>query len=307
MATTQGKTRSTTVTSGQKTARHSPAAPAAAAPPKTNGQKAAPGKTHTEHEDMPWTINIPDHPARSDSPEYVASRKTMNDTAREIGDFYYGNAPYQDHHGGGLWLQDAKGWFMVKNVAGMEWSSQFCADPARVDMLRVNAQRLYALCPGAAKALGIEELLKTPITDAAGVERWTDSICNASVPLNAQHHTGTLPQGGGVHHYPTPIVDIQFFKRGDFNLWVLDGQGNITAVVPVSPPNSGDGRVQVLYSTPNSDLNNQHKQSEHAGNPLIVDATHPLAQQAYARQTEKKPIARLPVKTPASASKKSSA
>jgi hypothetical protein len=308
MATTQAKTRSTAVTSGGKTTRHSPAAPVAAAPPKTNGQGAAPGAgTHTEHEDMPWTINIPDHPARSDSPEYVKSRAFMNQTAREIADFYYGNAPYQDHHGGGLWLKDATGWFMVKNVAGMEWSSQFCADPARVDMLRVNAKRLYALCPEAAKELGIEQLLNTPITDAAGVENWTDSICNASVPLNAQHHTGTLPQGGGVHHYPTPIVDIQFFKHIDFNLWVLDGQGNITAVVPVSPPQSGDARVQVLYSTPNSDLNNLHKQAEHAGNPLIVPPDHSLAQQAFARQTVKKAITRLPVKKTAVTSKKSSA
>jgi hypothetical protein len=92
----------------------------------------------------------------------------------------------------------------------------------------------------------------------------------------------------------------------DFNLWVLDGQGNITAVVPVSPPKSGDGRVQVLYSTPNSDLNNQHKQAEHAGNPLIVPPDHPLAQQAFARQTAKKPIARLPVKTSAARTSKPS-
>ena len=307
MPTTQGKTRSTTVTSGQKTARHSSAAAVAPAQPKTNGQSAAPPGTHTEHEIMPWTISIPDHPARFDSPEYKKSRATMNQTAGEIDDFYYGGAPYQDHHGGGLWMKDAAGWFMVKNVAGMEWSSQFCADPARVDMLRMNARRLYTLCPEAAKELGIQDLLDSPITDADGVARWTDSICNASVPLSAKHHTGTLPQGGGVHHYPTPIVDIQFFKRADFNLWVLDGQGNITAVVPVSPPKSGDGRVQVLYSTPNSDLNHKHKQAEHAGNPLIVGDQHPLAQQAFARQVVKKPIARLPVKTSARTSKKSSA
>ena len=279
--------------------------PAAAAPAAAQPAAAA-GGLHVEHEDMPWTINIPDHPARSDSPEYVQSRALMNKTANTVTDFYYGAPPYQDHHGGGLWLKDADGWFMVKNVAGMEWSSQFCADPARVDMLRLNAKRLYALCPQAAQELGIEELLNTPITDAAGVENWTDSICNASVPLEAAHHTGTLPQSGGVHHYPTPITDIQFFKHADFDLWVVDAEGQPAAVVPVSPRTSGDAQVQVVYSTPNTALNRQHQAAEQGGNPLILPPEHPLAQQAFARQTAKKPVVRLAPKKPAARTSKKS-
>jgi hypothetical protein len=239
---------------------------------------------HTEHEDKPWTISIPDHPQRSDSPEYMASRRRMNEIAHTVTDFAYGQPPYQDHHGGGLWLKDTDGWFLVRNLAGMEWSSQFCADPARVDALRRNAQRLYAAFPGSAEELGIRDLLDTPITDPAGVARWCDSICNASVPLTAELHTGVLPHGGGVHHYPAPIVEIQVFKRGDFQLWVTDEQGNAAAVAPTGEPGSGDGRVHVLWATPGSDLHIAHLAATVAGHPLVLAEDHPLAMQAFSRQ-----------------------
>jgi hypothetical protein len=166
----------------------------------------------------------------------------------------------------------------------MEWSSQFCADPAKVDLIRQNAKRLYAAFPGVAQELGIQQLLDTPITDAAGVAQWTDSICNASIPLPTPAHTGVLPAGGGVHHYPSPITEIEFFKHDDFQLWVTDQQGNPAAVAPVSPRGSGDGRVHVLYATPGSDLAGQLSQSEAQSQPLILDPSHPLAQQAFAQQ-----------------------
>ena len=51
------------------------------------------------------------------------------------------------HHGGSLWLLDYDGWFMVQNEAGIEWSAQFCTDPAKADALRDNARRLYASFP----------------------------------------------------------------------------------------------------------------------------------------------------------------
>src|SRR5260370_33483622 len=124
----------------------------------------------------------------------------------------------------------------------MEWSSQFCADPAKVDVIRQNAKRLYAAFPGSAQELGIQPLLDTPITDAAGVAQWTDSICNASVPLPTPAHTGVLPTGGGVHHYPSPITEIAFFKHDAFQLWSTADQANPLAVAPVSPPASGAGR-----------------------------------------------------------------
>jgi hypothetical protein len=169
-------------------------------------------------------------------------------------------------------------------VAGIEWSSQFCADPKRVDQLRINARRLYAAFPDAVDALGIRELLDTPITDAAGVAQWTDSICNASVPLPASLHTGVLPQGGGVHHYPAPIAEIALFKYADFQLWVTDAQGQPAAVGPVSSRGSGDARVRVLYATPNTDLYHEQRQAHAAGRQHILPEDHPLAQQAFARQ-----------------------
>src|SRR6266576_3252765 len=91
--------------------------------------------THTESEDHPWIINIGDHPKRTESPEYKVARKLMIQIVSSIKEFFFGAAPYQDHHGGGLWLKDSQGWFLVKNIAGIEWSAQFCADPVKVDQL----------------------------------------------------------------------------------------------------------------------------------------------------------------------------
>lgn len=265
--------------------------------------------THTEAEDHKWDINVADHPTRADSPEYVAARQKMNEIAAGAAGLIYGSAPYQDHHGGALWLKDAQGWFMVRNLAGIEWSAQFCADPAKVDLLRQNARRLYDLLQPEIKAeLDPGGLLDTPITDAAGVAKWTDSIFNAGVPLQPTFHTGVLPAAtppaatppaaappagnappasqvpAGVHHYPTPIVDIQLFKYEDFQLWVTDAQGNPAAVAPVDARGSGNASVHVLYATPGSELAAQKQAAESASKPLILAPDHPLSQQAYTNQ-----------------------
>ena len=292
---------------------------------------------HSESEEHPWNINVPNHPQRADSPEYVAARKKMNEIAAGVTGLVYGSAPFQDHHGGALWLKDAQGgWFLVRNLAGIEWSAQFCADPAKVDLLRQNAKRLYdLLAPEIKQELDPGGLLDTPIQNAAGVASWTDSIFNAGVPLQPSFHTGVLHGGAsaggqdptagqdpttdqdptagqpasgqppatdpepavaqepaaaqaqepaGVHHYPTPIVDIQLFKYDDFQLWVTDGQGNPAAVAPVAPRGSGNASVHVLYATPGSQLAKQKQAAESANTPLILGPDHPLAQQAYVNQ-----------------------
>jgi hypothetical protein len=237
---------------------------------------------HTEHEDHGWDIEIPNHPPRTDSPEYQASRAELRHL---VGDgTYYGAPPIQDHHGGGLWLKDSAGWFFVRNLAGIEWSAQFCADPARVDQLRLNASRVYAAFPDAVDELGIADLLATPIADAAGVAAWTDSICNASVPMPAALHSGVLPHGGGVHHYPTPITDIETFKYADFNLFVTDSEGRQAAVVPVAARGSGDRRVQVLWASAGSEVHARHLAAVADGGALILDEDHELARLAFARQ-----------------------
>jgi len=242
------------------------------------------GGTHKEAESHPWQIEIPDHPGRTDSPEYVHSRQVMNQIADGIAGLPYGPSPYQDHHGGGLWLKDDDGWFIVRNFAGIEWSAQFCADPRKVDALRLNAKRLYTAFPKAAEELDIGKLLDTAITDADGVARWTDSICNASVPLPAPLHTGILPLGSGVHHYPTPITDILLIKYDDFVLFVTDAEGQPAAVVPTSPRGKGDARVRVLFETPGTELAKQHTLARRVREPLILPPDHPLARQAFVKQ-----------------------
>jgi hypothetical protein len=310
---------------------------------------------HSESETHPWSIQVPNHPARSDSPEYVAAREKMNEIAAGATGLIYGSAPFQDHHGGALWLKDDQGWFLVRNLAGVEWSAQFCAEPGKIDLLRQNAKRLYdLLAPEIKQELDPGGLLDTPITDAAGVANWTDSLFNAGVPLQPTFHIGTLaggtstpadgasapaddtsapadaagvpadatgaPAGGsgtpasatstpvdggaaapapalapapvpapaqepaGVHHYPTPIVDIQLFKYDDFELWVTDEQGNPAAVAPVSPRGSGDASIHVLYATPGSQLAEQKQAAESVNAPLILGPGHSLSQQAYKYQ-----------------------
>lgn len=267
---------------------------------------------HTEHEDHPWTIQIPDHPKRTDSPTYVVSRKLMNAICSEangvMASFFFGEArPFQDHHGGGLWVKDDQGWFLLKNLSGMEWSQQFCADPAKVEYLRQIAQRVYAAFPktipamkallyGDAAHYPIDDILSKPITTQDDVARWVDSIFNASVPLYAARHTGVLqPDGhshvsapeieGGVHHYPTPITDIQLFKHDDFQLWVMDEEGEVAAVTPAARRGSNDGRVNVAYATPGTQLHKRWVRTHTRGDHLTLPADHPMSKQAFAAQT----------------------
>jgi hypothetical protein len=208
--------------------------------------------THSVKEDFPWMIAVIDHPARKDSAAYVHSRALMKKLVATSDDWVLSGDDYQDHHGGSVWVKDQQGWLCLQLPLGIEWSAQFCADPAKVDKLRQYAQRVVggfpATLPGY-EALGYHDgpkLLATPVTDATGVAAWTDSIFNASLPLPAGAHTGVLPHGAGYHHYPKPIVDIEHFRFDDFSLFVTDPDGLPAVVVPVSPRGSGDGRVRLL-------------------------------------------------------------
>ena len=84
-----------------------------------------PEAVHAESEAHAWGINVPNHPTRADSPEYVAARSKMNEIAGQAAGMIYGQGPFEDHHGGALWLKDGQGWFLVRNQAGIEWSAQF--------------------------------------------------------------------------------------------------------------------------------------------------------------------------------------
>jgi len=260
--------------------------------------------THSEREDHAWEINIPDHPQRADSPTYTVSRTLMNSIVGGVEDFFLGaKGPYEDHHGGGLWVMDDEGWLFIKNLAGMEWSQQFCADPAKVDRLRQYAQRIYKAFPKSIPALkalvrgkgyDIEAVLNERITTAAHVSRWVDSIFNANVPLSARRHTGIIdPKGkparalqieGGVHHYPTPITDIQLFKHDDFQLWVVDQQGQLAAVTPAHPRGSGRSEINVAYATPGTDLHKRWVETHEEGEHLQLSGDNPMAKQAFVAQ-----------------------
>jgi hypothetical protein len=103
------------------------------------------------------------------------------------------------------------------------------------------------------------------------------------VPLPQPLHTGTVPKGGGVHNYPTPVTDIDRFRRDDFTLWVTDEQGHPAAVVPKAHIDSGERAVRVAYSTPGSKLHQAHRRHQAAGKHLELPADHPLARQAFRR------------------------
>lgn len=215
-------------------------------------------ETHPEHEDFPWMIAVVDHPPRSDSPAYVRSRALMRQLVAATTDWTFAGENYQDHHGGSVWVKDAQGWMCLQVPLGIEWSAQFCADPAKIDGLRQYAARVVAGFPDTLvgyEALGYHDgasLLATTITDADGVAAWTDSIFNASLPLPAAAHTGVLPAAAGYHHYPKPIVDIDHFRFSDFQLFVTDPAGLPAVVVPVGQRGSGDGRVRLLAAHPAS-------------------------------------------------------
>jgi hypothetical protein len=241
----------------------------------------------------PIIYETADHPKRADSPTYVKSRKALAEIAKTLKDWMFGEPPYQDHHGGGLWVYDEQGWFFVRNLVGIEWSGQFCADPKKVDKLRQNAKRLFAGFPRSAakyKELGIdlEDLLSTEITDAAGVGRWTDSILNASVALPQPAHTGFVPKGAGVHNYPTPVTDIDYFRYDDFQLWVTDEEGATAAVVPIAPRGSGESRVRVVNSTPGTKLHSEAMAAERSGEYLEKPGDSMLAKQAFRWQNAQK-------------------
>jgi len=246
---------------------------------------------HQLHQDDPFTMNYVDHAKRTESEIYVKSREMLKKIVSSLGeDWFYGDGPYQDHHGGGLWVHDGEKWYMYRNLAGMEWASQFCADPAKVDILRQNARRLYAAFPASKDAFeqmgftDFQSVLDTSITDAKGVAAWTDSIFNASVPLNQARHTGVIPKGDGVHHYPAPVTDIELFKYDDFKLWVTDSEGQPAAVVPTSTRGERGKSVRVVHATPGTRLHAEHQQARQLGQDLIRGEDDPLAKAAFVHQ-----------------------
>ena len=250
------------------------------------------------------TVHVDGHPERTDSPEFLHAKAAAHKILGSLTGIFQGEGDYQMHHGGSLWLNDGNGWFLVLNEAGIEWSSQFCAEPAKIDALRANAERVYAGFPkseAALTALGYPDthLLHDKITDATGVGKWTDSIFNSCVPLNQHYHIGFAKSGFvGEHNDPKPITDIQHFKVESFQLIVMDAAtGGHAAVVPVAPPGSGNGQVEVIHTSADHPLQAQRVASHAAGQRLILSADNPISKQAFSKQTPVQAPIQTPVQT----------
>jgi hypothetical protein len=249
--------------------------------------------THTSSDDQPWTINVPDHAARKESAGFRASKKLAKAilATLDVDERFFGTDTIQMHHGGSLWLFDDDGWFMVQNEAGIEWSAQFCTDPTKADDLRRNARRVYVAFPKSVPEMvrlgykKAQDILDTPITNANTIATWVDSIYNSCVPLPAVRHTAGLPEGGGRHHYPAPITDIDLVRHDDFMLWVTDPESDTpAAVVPVAPRGAGVSRVRVVFATPGTPLAKRRAQARAKGQALELGPRSSLTKQAFARQ-----------------------
>jgi len=276
--------------------------------------------THAASENFPWTIAVVDHPPRKETAAYGRSHRLMIKLVATIPDWILAGDAYEDHHGGAVWVKDATGWLCLQLPLGIEWSAQFCADPAKVDRLRRYAARIVAAFPDTLPgytAFGYPDavdVLTTPITTFAQVSAWTDSIFNASLPLPRTTHSGVLPTGAGYHHYPKPIVDIDHFRFDDFQLFVTDPDGLPAVVVPVGRRGSGDGRVRLIAAHPNSryvhnlvevdtvrhphdvagiaaaeGTRRSRPVAMTAGDADVLPDTDPLARAAFARQPSSRP------------------
>jgi hypothetical protein len=127
-------------------------------------------------------------------------------------------------------------------------------------------------------------ILDTAITDADGVATWVDSIFNSCVPLPAVRHIAALPTGGGRHHYPAPITDIELIKYDDFTLWVTDQQDQPAAVVPVARRGAGVDRVRLVYATPNTALDARHTAAHDDDKAVEFGSGSALTRQAFRHQ-----------------------
>lgn len=239
--------------------------------------------------------NVEGHAARTDSPQFVAARETLHKIVGTLRPNPYGPPPIQAHHGGSVWLYDGTTWHLLLNWAGIEWSAQFCCSPEHVELLRQNAERVTAAFPQTIpqlERLGYKDtnLLSTPITDADGIAKYVDSLWNSCVPIPQAGHTGQVksrsPLAAGVHNYPEPVCAIPRVMRPDFVPFHVDETTGTAAVVaPVAPRGEGDGRVRVLFAERGNPLAGQHAAAHSRGGALVLAATHPISQAAFAKQT----------------------
>lgn len=253
-----------------------------------------------ESESHPWKIRLVEHPKRFESSFFRAAKKTARKILDEMSDeeLPYGTRPagserWEMHHGGSLWVRGKHAWRMYRARVGIEWSMQFCAEPAKVDRLRREAAELvdaFPLTLPALAELGYEEaedLLHTPIENADDVEAWTDSLFNACVPMSHGNHQGLLPKVPGEHHYPWPVKGADFVRYDDFQLWVTLPDGTHGAVAPVDRRGSGDGHVRLVHVPEGSEAADTLAEAQDQGLMAVLPPNSSAALQAFADQIDR--------------------
>ena len=284
----------------RKAGRRSTKAAARRTATRKPAKRTTKSKASIEHQvtvGLTLVENVEGHAARTDSPEFRSARATLRKIIGSLDPNPYGSGPIQAHHGGSIWLHGGAGdgdWHMVLNWAGIEWSAQFCCDPAKVDALRRNALAVTNGFPAtlpALEALGYtgSELLTTEIKTADDVGRYVDSIWNSCVPISQPRHTGSIKSSDalacGVHNYPEPMCGIPRVMRDDFVPFVVDATTRTASVVaPVARRYSGDGRVRVLFAERGYPLHALHQRAHNEGAALILSPAHPISRRAFAHQ-----------------------
>lgn len=250
----------------------------------------------------PATLFTADHPPRSDSPTYRATRTWLMDKAlggciicggesdlSHPGDVESA-AGLQDHHGGGLYVVvNDKPVLVGINLFPVEWSEGWGADPA------VLAQKVSALNQLLQK-LG-QATFDMPIT-ADTVMEYADSTFNANIKLCAAHHIGleekdscdaNAHQAVGIHNIPFPIWIYQSFcDWAHWDMWA--GTTGTIAVVP--DKETGGGRVvHVSHAAEPDDADNLAENNRlvhawyHGQRDIRLPATHNLVVAAKAADT----------------------
>lgn len=261
----------------------------------TAAGEPSPSGTHTQTEGQRATINLRDHADRTESSWFVDAKRVFHKIMATLAGLEpYGAGPWQAHHGGSIWVHDGKVWLLFRNLLGVEWSLQFLAMPEKIEALRLNALALVEAFPNTqAELLKLGgqkqwDILHTPVTDAATIAAYVDSLWNSCIPLRAGVHVGILSAKNsteaGAHHYPDPTLAGQYIKHPDYVYWVIDSEGKPAAVAPVAPKGSGVSDVKVEYATPGTALHDQHQEAHAAGKRLILPGHSDLAMQAFANQ-----------------------
>lgn len=248
-----------------------------------------------EHIGEQAVIQTADHPARSDSPAYKRSRKTLMEDYG--GGCFVCSGPVdlshpevadakalglEDHHGGGLYAVIGDRPVLVGlGLLQMEWSEGWGADPKIVQRM-VNSQNIILSKLGS-------PIYDKPITDDASVMDYVDSIFNANVKLCKPHHTGHTKvrskdarghEAVGIHNVPLPVFLYQSFC--DWEHW--DMFAGTTGSIVVAPTPHQMGHATVLH------MDEEHGDEEAfrafaAGDQVILKPSHRFAMQAH--RTEK--------------------